>query len=518
MRIRTYTIGAAVFLTTLNLISVSIFDSLAGLMMSPDSLKLLVGLRQNYIGLASQFGPFPIVFAAIIAYLWPVIRALASGTPPAQYGDRAKKRLLNSPIILVLFSAMGWVIGTVLNQILVMEAGLETPPGFFLDGILVSVVLTSIVFILGYYLLELLVRQYLIGQLFPEGDLIKFPGVHHWTIRRKLVIFLYACAILPGIITYRMVYHLNNSGDNALHQDVLTGITVLYGLFFLFALVVLWLKSRGIARPVGRMEEQVRRIDQGNFTKQLMVESTDELGRLTDGVNQMTRGLAEKERITEVFGRAVDPRVRDYLLNQEIRMGGESREVTILFTDLQGFTQMSEKMDPATVVDTLNRYFTALEDKVTAHGGVINKFIGDAILAVFGAPLPGEPAAMARGAIQSGMEILDLEEALNTEINRGLVPNVTPVNLRTRIGIHSGPVLAGNIGSEKRLEYTVIGDTVNTASRLEHACKNLDTQILISGATKQLAEQTAGESLSRLRPRGRVKLRGREEPLAVYSV
>ncbi|MBX7099450.1 MAG: adenylate/guanylate cyclase domain-containing protein [Myxococcaceae bacterium] len=189
-----------------------------------------------------------------------------------------------------------------------------------------------------------------------------------------------------------------------------------------------------------------------------------------------------------------------------LALGGELREVTVLASDLRGFTAMSEKLDPVSLVTQLNAYHGRMVTAVDAHGGMVDKFIGDGMLAVYG--LSSAPGAGATAALASARAMLAALESLNAErAAQGLVP------LRIGIGIHSGAVVAGNIGAPGRLEFTVIGDAVNTASRIEGLTKDLRATVLVSEATVKLLPGSAG--LRALPPQ---TLRGRDDAVTLYAL
>nr|MCR4579725.1 adenylate/guanylate cyclase domain-containing protein [Treponema sp.] len=231
---------------------------------------------------------------------------------------------------------------------------------------------------------------------------------------------------------------------------------------------------------------------------------------LADSFNDMADSLAEKEFMRDTFGKVVDPEVRDYLMkggNFSLnRLGGETREVSVLFCDIRSFTAMSEKMSAEEVVSLLNKYFTALGKCISANHGIINKYIGDAIMAIFGAPLESK-----NSALDAYHAALDMRKAL-VQVNQELAKE-GKAELRFGIGIHTGPVFAGTIGAENRMEYTVIGDTVNTASRLESLCKTYKVDLLISEAAAKKTALPDGE----LNFVANTEIRGKAENMNVYT-
>jgi adenylate cyclase len=198
--------------------------------------------------------------------------------------------------------------------------------------------------------------------------------------------------------------------------------------------------------------------------------------------------------------------VVSHLVNHQVELGGDKLPVTILFSDIRGFTSISEQLEAQELVALLNEYFTEMVDIVMDHGGVVDKYIGDAIMVIFGAPVPGANDAL--NAVRAALAMRESLARLNTRLEaRGAQI------IRTGIGIHSGEVIAGNIGSERRMEYTVIGDAVNLASRLESSTKDLGADLVISEATYALTRDHIVA-----RPLGTISVKGREQPVDVYAV
>ncbi len=220
------------------------------------------------------------------------------------------------------------------------------------------------------------------------------------------------------------------------------------------------LLARSIALPVRRVAAAARDVGAGRYDIDVPSDRTDEVGELARAVQQMASGLAEKERLRDMFGKYMATQVVQDLLDQgEVRLEGELREVTVLITDIRGYTALTEALGATEVVALLNEYFSILVEVVLAHDGVIDKFMGDALLCWFGAPVPQEDHASR--AVAAARDMMERTGRWNTDrVARGLPP------VATGIGIALGQVVVGNIGSPRRLEYTAIGDAVNLASRL----------------------------------------------------
>lgn len=284
----------------------------------------------------------------------------------------------------------------------------------------------------------------------------------------------------------------------------------------LFVMAVLLTGSFAVARQYSRnlklmFELQLKAfvaVEKGNYETFVPVINHDEFGIIAEQTNQMIVGLKEKVRIEKAFGKYMSPTVAQSVLNseQETHLGGREVNVAILFTDLRDFTPLSERCSPQEVVEILNQYFTLVVKAVHTHHGVLDKFIGDAAMAVFG--LDGksthENALLTAFDIQKGLE----------KLNQKLTDQDRP-NIRNGIGIHCGPVVAGNIGSEERLEYTVIGDAVNTAARLESLTKDLPSPLAVSEILYTHSSPQIQNQLIYLQD---YTLKGKANKIAVYGL
>jgi len=282
---------------------------------------------------------------------------------------------------------------------------------------------------------------------------------------------------------------------------------VLLGIFLLSVLMSLaaaWFMARSVVRPVKMLEQGAKKIAAGDFSHRVEIKQRDELGQLADTFNEMGTGLVERDRVRNLLGKVVSPEIAEELLSKQIELGGEERVVTVLFSDIRNFCSLCEKLAPGDVVKLLNSWFTRANEVIEVHGGVVDKYIGDAVMALFGAPLD-KPDAAGRAVGAS----LDLQQAIQ-QLNKELVAGGTP-GLSIGIGIHTGRVLAGNMGSASRLNYTVIGDGVNLASRLEGLCKYYGAESVVSEDTRKQASAYAFRELDR------VCVKGKQQPVSIYQ-
>lgn len=296
--------------------------------------------------------------------------------------------------------------------------------------------------------------------------------------------------------------------DNPLSTYQLISIFIV-GFLALIGLGVL--VAQVIAKPIFRLVEASQRVTQGDLDVAVDVVAEDEIGYLTEHFNNMVKALKQREYIREMFGRMVSEDVREAVLTNRLSMGGEVKDVTVLFTDVRGFTSLSEKTSPKDVVSLLNAFFGIVTRSTMRHEGVINHFGGDSALAVFGAPLDRPIDMTLRQAIMTAIEIQTGVVKLNAErVNMGLEP------LRFGIGINSGAVVAGTIGSQDRFEYTVIGDVVNVAARLQGISRQYpQTPILLPSSAVDVVRGTLPVEFMYL---GEFQLKGKEHPVQTYSV
>jgi class 3 adenylate cyclase len=296
------------------------------------------------------------------------------------------------------------------------------------------------------------------------------------------------------------------------HQVMLISVA-LTGLAAILGLVFAMLVSAGVTRPVRRLLAGARAVEAGNLDGTLVVTSRDEIGHLTAAFNQMVEQLRLKERLRETFGKYVDPRVVEGLIEgPALAAEGQRRVMTVLFCDVKGFTSTSEGMTPQGLVKVMNRYFSTMSAPIRAHQGIIDKYIGDAIMAYWGPPF-ADHAEQARLASFAALEMLALVPQLQAELPELLGVRTLPNTFDLRIGIATGEVLVGSIGSELMMSYTVMGDTVNLASRLEGANKEYGGRILVSEATIfSAAAAIEAREIDRL-----VTL-GQSQPQAVYEI
>ena len=287
-----------------------------------------------------------------------------------------------------------------------------------------------------------------------------------------------------------------------LHHGILAGAGLLVLVWVAMARPV----ARRLTKPLAELLAAAEKVGGGDLSAQARVNGRDEIGRFADAFNRMVQGLHERDRVKDVFGRYLTTQVSEKLLKNGPSLGGERKQVTMLFADIRDFTTLSESMTPEQVVEMLNDYFSEMVDAVFEQGGVLDKFIGDGMLAVFGS-LDEQPDHRRR-AVLAALRMKARLAKINGERE---MSGRRPIHIG--IGVHTDEVVVGNIGSRKRLEYTVIGDGVNTCARVESMNKEFGTTLLV---TEQTRGPLGGEFECRELPETKVK--GKAKPVKVYEV
>jgi class 3 adenylate cyclase len=301
---------------------------------------------------------------------------------------------------------------------------------------------------------------------------------------------------------------MRNQQRAILVSAIVTALAAILGL--IFAILV----SDGITRPVRRLLEGTRAVEAGRLDGSIDITTRDEIGQLSAAFNRMVEQLRQNERIRETFGRYIDPKVMEGLIDQPALAAteGQRRVMTVLFCDLKGFTSLSESVTPQGLVKVMNRYLSTMSEPIRSHRGIIDKYIGDAIMAYWGPPFIDE-ADQARFACFAAIDMIGRIATLRKELPELLGVRTIPMQCDIRIGIATGEALVGSIGSEFMMSYTVMGDTVNLASRLEGANKIYSGRSLVSEATVA----AAGAAIE-AREIDRLVVVGQTSPQVVFEI
>lgn len=434
--------------------------------------------------------PVYVLVAVLVGGFWGTISslrglrwALEGRTPTA----RERRRALRTPIRLTWIQIGLWAaaaaIFTSLALIYQPERALGTGFAIAISGLVVS----TIAYLQAEFALRPIAAKALTGHA---------RGRRGMTGVQARMLLFWGVGTAAPVAGMALVAVVALTSDEMSKDRLAIIALALSAVVLVFGLLVTVLNARAVVAPIASVRYALRQVRSGNFSTEVTVFDGTELGLLQAGFNDMAVGLREREAIRDMFGRHVGKDVAAAAAEGQVVLGGETRVVSVLFVDLIGSTAYATQRTPGEVVETLNKFLGVVVEEVDAQGGFVNKFIGDAALAVFGAPVNQDNHAAAALAAARRIAARLVDEV--PEIEAG-------------IGVATGEAVAGNIGDETRFEYTVIGDSVNSASRLCDLSKTVPGHVLVAwesvrqaGAVEQPHWQSDGEKL----------LRGRSVPTA----
>lgn len=421
------------------------------------------------------------------------LRPIRSWLSQDQAASPAEVRaLLHAPLRLLAVQLGLWVIAAALFGALdagyLGRLGAEVAVIVFLTGLVTAAC--------AYLLTELVLRPAAARALADSGagaEGARVPGV----ATRALLAWAMATGVpVLGAVAIAILAMANPHTTS--RQQLAVATVVLGGAGVAVGLLAVTAAARATADPVSAVRRALAAVQRGEFQVRVPVYDGTEIGQLQLGFNAMVAGLAERERLREAFGTYVDPEVARRVLEQDGGLEGEEVEVTLMFIDIRDFTGFAERTPAPEVVAAINRLFERIIPIIHEHHGRVDKFIGDGLLAVFGAPRHQPDHA-------------DQAFAAAREIERRL--RAQPAELAIGIGLNSGTVVAGNVGGAGRLEFSVIGDAVNVAARVEAATRQTGDTILLAEPTRQLLGDAAGDLVER----SEVELKGRRQAVRLYA-
>src|SRR4051794_8039297 len=430
-----------------------------------------------------------LLFAVPAGCLWvlrllrPVLAWLRADRPPTA---REQRTVLLTPAREVLVHGALWALGAVVFTIINLTFSHDLALVVAITVALAGAATCAVAYLLAQRVLRPVAARALADDV-PERPAL--PGIATrllltYTLGSGVPVLgvtLVGAGVLTGVV--------DASADRLARTALLLG-----GVALVVGLAVMALTAQSLADPLEGLRGALRRVQRGDDDAHVDVYDGSELGLLQAGFNRMVDGLREREELRDLFGRQVGEDVARQALDRGITLGGEELEVAVLFIDLVGSTELAHQRPPGEVVELLNDFFCVVVDVVDAEGGSVNKFVGDAALCVFGAPLPHDDAA---GAALRAARLL-----------RARLADEVP-QCDVGIGVSAGTAVAGNIGAQQRFEYTVIGDPVNEASRLTELAKQHDGRVLASDAA---LERAGDDEARRWTVEGAETLRGRAEP------
>jgi adenylate cyclase len=459
---------------------------------------------------------YPICLGIVVFLLRPLRRcrrALLAGDPVAPgYLEFCRRRLINLPVLALFLNFFGWIPGAVFFPLLVCGLGGPHAMGKiweqFGTSFAVSAVLTTVqTFIV--------VDTFLIAVLYPDffrdARPAEIRGAYRVPFRLRLVLLWAAVAMMPLVAVLAVVNNFGQGLGDAKRLGELAW--AVGGVASLSGAIIFWLVGRDVLAWINTHAAATEQIELGNLDVRIREQRPDEWGQLTDRFNDMASALRRARDEHETFGQFVNPRVRDAIMERYPGLGGEVKEITVMFADIRGFTRRSAGESPDRVVELLNHFLTLAVRAVEERGGQVNKFLGDGVMALFNAEPPCSDHA--NRAVASALDLLARLETFNAELARRQEAGLT-----IGIGIHTGPALVGCVGATLRRpdglgllrrELTAIGETVNICQRLEQLTKVHGGPVLLSEDTRRRLTVNV-----RLTPVGPLVVPGLDDTLVAY--
>lgn len=458
---------------------------------------------------------WPTCLAAIFYVLWPLMRCLGQLrrgeiVEPA-FLEFCQRRLVNFPIFLLLLNLIGMLPGAfIFPWVITAKGGTEQADDIWLHftiSFFISAVFTTAQ---TFFLMQGFLTAYLYPDFFKVTRPEAVPGVIKIPFTLRLVMLWTAIVLMPliGLLTVALTIDRNNPK----HQMFAVGVGVASAIS---GAAIFWLVGRDLWGWIQLQTEATGQIAAGNFDIRIDQPRPDEWGRLTNHLNDMARSLSKAWDSHETLGQLVSPQVRDQILHNNHGFDVSMQEVTVMFVDIRGFTTRCASESPQRIGELLNRFLTLAVRAIEGNGGYVNKFLGDGVMALFGATQPHPDYA--DFALASARELLTRLRDLNVElVGQGQAPLVVG------IGIHTGTTLVGCFGATVvgeegqpliRREFTAIGETVNLCQRIEQLTKKVGGPILISEATR-----TCLREIWTLETVGPQELPGSPTPMLVHRV
>jgi adenylate cyclase len=437
------------------------------------------------------------------------VLALRAGADPASVPLEIRRRALNAPLEMTAVTMVGWALAGVFYFPYQLSLGVGIARA---SNVLVGIVLIGgpIASTLSFLIAELYWRRR-IPLFFPNGRLERV-GVLRVPILVRLGATFFVTSVVPPFLMMMVAFEPITRLGHALPAEVrplwlglVRTQVYIVGATGVASLVMALIVARFINRPVQALRASMLQVAAGDLGVRVPVRSTDELGELSERFNAMVADLREAERVRELFGRYVSPAVARQALERGIALGGELTHATAMFVDLRGFTALTERQPPARVVEILNEYYAIVQRVCEDAGGVVTQFLGDGVVVVFGGPLKPLPDHARRAVVAA----VALQRQLAERNAAGGEP------LLAGIGICTGDMVSGNVGAGGRVTYTIVGDAVNQAARLQVKTRDLGASILLTDSTRRAL---GGPNGFVLRPCGALPLKGIAAPVETYAV
>jgi adenylate cyclase len=455
---------------------------------------------------------YPILVLLWLGTVWPihrVFRTLLNGdSVSAESLTRAQVRAINLPWFLGGVLALGWLLSApALTSALNGSADqVDTRVLFHLP---VSILIAALITIThGFLIVELLAERLLFPVLFVDRSPAGINGTISLSMNRRNLLCAVAVCVCPILSLVLLAYNDAGSLSGLNWFMIYVGaIGILLGMF------CSWMVSTHVVGPINALQQAARVVASGSLDAKIEVQRADEFGPLIDEFNHMIDEMRSKRDLRQRFGLHVGRRTAELILAQDPGLGGCEQQITVMFCDIRNFTARCAQTPASGIVPLLNRFLTMMVEIVEDQfDGNVNKFLGDGFMALFGigveSPSEEEQKQNARSAVQAGLAMISRLEEMNAELKGEGIPD-----LGIGIGLHFGTAIVGSLGSQDRLEYTAIGDTVNVASRVEGLTKHLGVPLLVTRQVRNfLGDDFAVQAME---PQ---EVKGQPKPLEIFAI
>ncbi|MCB1480686.1 MAG: adenylate/guanylate cyclase domain-containing protein [Rhodobiaceae bacterium] len=448
---------------------------------------------------------YPLALLLSFLVIWSLVKAVRSHARQSDpdMWHKAQRRAVNLPWLILAIAGPAWLltIPALLFALYTHPEPLDPRVPFQL---VVSVVVSAAIALTHlFFVIELVGQRLWFPVFFDNEQPSSVSGTLPLTLPRRGIFFAVSAVACP-IISLLLI-----AAPSEMFSLKSAAFPLMVGtLGIAFGMLSAWMLGRIIGEPIARLRASAERVEAGDLGPDTEIDllRADEFGHLIGGFNRMVAGLREKQHVEEVLGRHVDQTVARILLNEPETLGGTEREISVMFTDIRGFTTRCGTCPPNEVVDMLNLFHGVMVPLIEAENGIINEFTGDGFMAIFGATGTGVPHA--DNAVAAGKAMLASLPRLNRQLeDRGLEP------IAIGVGINTGPAIVGAIGAPRRSSFSAVGNMVPVAARIEGLTKEAGHRMLFSDTT--MAALTDPPAVISLDPR---PIRGRDEPVRLYAL
>lgn len=442
-------------------------------------------------------------FVAAILRLRSVYNDLLNGRDvDAARLANVRRKAINLPWWFLLVVAIGWLSCIPAFPFAILSAGEPLIPGVLWHLVTSFLIAAMIAVTQSFFAVEMTTQAALFPVLFQDHNPANVPGAVPLSVRSRGVLWAFSAVVCPVVSLVLLLLGPQASSATPWFGVAVAGVAIGFGL------ITSWMLGRWIASPISHLQRAAEAIEAGDLRSRVRLLRSDDFGLLIQRFNEMAAGLQHREKLQETFGRHVGREAARQILGQDGGPVGRDQPITVMFVDVRDFTRQSSDLSPRQVVEGLNLFFQDAVEIVERHGGMVNKYLGDGFMAIFGVGV-----SMSNHADRACLAAMDLVKQIDA--TRVQVCRVGWTDLSIGVGIHSGPAIVGCIGSPRRQEYTAIGDTVNVASRVESLTKSLGQTILLTQSTRDRLSNDLPCKLVHL-PSQVVK--GKSDALVVFGI